>query len=330
MMTPIQGVKETKSSSINPKVMNQFKYISSFFFLLLFTSVQAQENSPLYRSTDNGESWHAWSEGLAGIERIDRILADGQMIYLLSEHKGILRSSDGGQKWIEPGFSLFLPRKIDVLHKFGSLLFAGTYQEGVYVSADQGNSWVSANKGLTDLTIRAFHSQKGVIWAGTNDGLFRWDTEKQLWEQQLKELQVNAIVEQEGKLFVATHKGIQSSTDLGKSWMIEMDQGTVKQLYQYQGQIYACAMSKKVWRYRPNTQQWADVTQEFPTAGYSTSILYMDDQVTYAAQSEQLYRKAKEHTQWEKVGNGLPTPFTYRDLKMVQPGVFLLACAKKH
>ncbi len=301
-----------------------------FFFLVLVTCTQAQENSPLYRSTDNGESWHAWSEGLAGINRIDRILADGRMIYLLSEHQGILRSSDGGQKWVEPGFSLFLPRKIDVLHKFGSLLFAGSYQEGVFVSADQGNSWVNSNQGLTDLTIRAFHSQKDMIWAGTNDGLFRWDAKEQRWEQQLKALQVNAIVQEEDKLFVATHKGIESSTDLGKTWNVEVNQGTVKQLYHFQGEIYACAMAKKVWKYNSNTQQWIDVTQEFPTEGYSTSILYMDEQVTYTAQAEQLYRKAKQQTQWEKVDNGLPTPFTYRDLKMVQPGVFLLACAKKH
>lgn len=296
---------------------------------LLFPIITVAQDGPLYRSTDNGQSWHTWSAGLSAAQRIDRILTDDQTIYVLSERQGLFRSTDGGKHWIQPGFSLFLPKKIDAIHKLGSLLYAGTYQEGVYVSADQGNSWVAVNQGLTDRTIRAFHSQDGHIWVGTNDGLYIWDTAAAHWKHQLKAVQVNAIAQGEGRIFVATHQGLQNSADGGRSWSIVLDQGAIKQLYAFDGQIYACAMTKEVWKYNAKADQWVNVTASFPAEGYSSSILYMDQDAIYVAQGQQLYRKTNHQTQWEQVGMPLSSPLQYRDLKMVQPGILLLACVTK-
>lgn len=303
-------------------------YLPHFrLYLLLFfpVAVQAQDG-PLYRSTDNGQSWHPWSVGLSAAKRIDRILPDDQLIYALSENQGLFRSTDGGKQWGRPGFSLFLPKKIDVLHKQASMLYAGTYQEGVYVSADQGSSWVAMNRGLNDLTIRAFHTLGEAIWVGTNDGLYLWNANSRQWQHQLKGVQVNAMAQAGDRFWVATHQGLQQSTNAGQTWEVVLDQGAIKQLYTFEGQVYACSMRKEVWKYQPKSRSWVEVTKDFPTEGYSSSILYLDKEVIYVAQGKQLYRKKPNQNQWEEVKLSSPQTLYYRDLKMLQPGVLLLAC----
>lgn len=299
------------------------------FAVLMGSPVQGQNGSPLYRSTDNGQSWHAWNQGLSEAMRVDQIMSYKEQYFVLTEAQGLFASSNQGKSWTKPGFSIFLPQKGDVIHAFNSLLWLGTYQEGVLVSADQGKTWVPCNKGLRNLTIRAFHSQGKHIWVGTNDGVYAWDAADNRWEQQLEGSQVNDFSQQGGRLFVATHEGIQVSADQGEHWQEVPVEGTVKQLYQWNGQLYACSMHRKVWKYDPLQDAWKDETAFFPSKGLSTTILYGDSDVIYVTQQELLYRKFTSQGQWELVSNGLRDAAFFRDLKMVQPGVLLLACTAK-
>ena len=224
---------------------------------------------------------------------------------------------------------MLLPQKGDVIHVFNGLLWLGTYEDGVLVSADQGNSWVPCNKGLENQTIRAFHSQGKQLWVGTNDGVYQWDASNRKWKAQLAGIQVNDFAQIGPQLFVATHKGVQTSEDQGKHWKTTSIDGTITQLYQWEGELLACSMRRKVWQYDPSRAAWRDNTAFFPAKGLSTTILYGDEEVIYATQEQHLYRKYKGQSQWELVSNGLDQAVYFRDLKMVQPGVFLLACAAK-
>lgn len=289
----------------------------------------AQQGSPLYRSTDNGKTWHPWNKGLNGTVRVDRIMSHSKNYYLLTEGHGLYVSSDEGRSWTKPGFSMLLPQKGDVIHVFNGLLWLGTYEDGVLVSADQGNSWVPCNKGLENQTIRAFHSQGKQLWVGTNDGVYQWDASNSIWKAQLAGIQVNDFAQLGPQLFVATHKGIQVSKDQGTHWKTASVDGTITQLYQWEGELLACSMRQKVWKYDPTREAWRDHSTFFPAKGLSTTILYGDEEVIYATQDQHLYRKYKGQAQWELVSNGLDQAVHFRDLKMVQPGVFLLACTAK-
>lgn len=292
-------------------------------------SVLAQEGSPLYRSTDNGKSWHAWDEGLSETVRVDQIMSYKERFFLLTEGQGLFVSSNKGKSWTKPGFSMFLPQKGDVIHAFNDLLWLGTYQDGVLVSADQGNSWVPCNRGLGDLTIRAFHSYEENIWVGTNDGIYIWDSADRRWEQQLEGVQVNDFSQEGDRLFVATHQGMQRSIDQGGHWEPVLEDGAIKQLYRWNKQLYACSMHRNIWRYDPVQDIWNDATGFFPPDGFSTTILYGDEDVIYVTQAGLLYRKLSTQGKWELVSNGLGDAAAFRDLTMVQPGVLLLACAAK-
>ena len=297
--------------------------------LVMGSSVLAQQGSPLYRSTDNGLSWHAWNQGLSEAKRVDQILSFKEQYFILTEDQGLFVSSKQAKYWKKPGFSMFLPQKGDVIHAFNKLLWLGTYQNGILVSSDQGNSWVPCNKGLKDKTIRAFHSHDHNLWVGTNDGIYIWNSINNSWEQQLDGIQVNDFAQQGERLFVATHQGIQMSTDQGKHWKQALGQGTIKQLYQWNKQLYACSMHRQVWKYDSVKANWIDDSGAFPAEGLSTTILYGDDEVIYITQGKHLYRKFNTQHQWELVSKGLGDAAFFRDLKMVRPGVLLLACAVK-
>lgn len=288
-----------------------------------------QQGGPLYRSTDNGKTWHPWNEGLAEALRVDQIMPYAERIFILTEGQGLFVSSDEGRRWTKPGFSMLLPQKGDVIHAYKNLLWLGTYEKGVLVSADQGNSWVPCNQGLQNLTIRAFHSRGEHLWVGTNEGVYRWDAAANMWNAQLEGIQVNDFAQMGNRLFVATHQGLQVSDDQGLNWEAVAMEGTIKQLYLWNGQLYASSMHRKVWKYSSAGNTWQDDTTFFPPQGLSTTILYGDEEVIYVTQEQQFYRKDKGQTSWELVSNGLGQAAYFRDLKMVQPGVFFLACAAK-
>lgn len=299
------------------------------FATLIGHSALAQGGSPLYRSTDNGKSWHTSDQGLNEAVRVDQIMSFKKQYFILTEGQGLYVSSNQGKSWSKPGFSMFLPAKGDVIHAYNDLLWLGTYRDGVLVSADQGNSWVPCIKGLRDLTIRAFHSHEENIWVGTNDGVYLWNATDKAWDQQLEGVQVNDFSQQGNRLFVATHQGMQRSIDQGQHWETVLEEGAVKQLYRWNMQLYACSMHRKIWRYDPAKDIWNDATGFFPTAGLSTTILHGDEEVIYVTQERKLYRKFTTQGQWELVSNGLSNAAAFRDLTMVQPGVLLLACTAK-
>ena len=310
--------------------MNKVVFIASLLFATLIGHLAVgQAGSPLYRSTDNGKTWHPWNQGLTQALRVDRIMEQAEKIFVLTEGQGLFVSLDEGKHWTKPGFSMLLPQKGDVIHAHKNLLWLGTYKKGVLVSADQGNSWVPCNQGLQDLTIRAFHSREEHLWVGTNEGVYRWDIATKKWEAQLEGIQVNDFAQMGKHLFVATHKGMQVSGDRGLNWKETGVKGTITQLYDWNAQLYACSMHRKVWKYSSARETWEDDTTFFPPQGLSTTILYGDEKVIYVTQKQQLYRKFTGQTQWEPVSNGLSKALFFRDLKMVQPGVFLLACAAK-
>jgi Secretion system C-terminal sorting domain len=132
-------------------------------------------NTGAFVSTDGGSFWTQtgvsspfifYSVMTMGIDSRGRIFAGTDM-------SGAYYSDDLGVNWNSiPSISgksvtCFLVNN-------PAMYFAGTSDSGAFASTDHGSNWHLSNNGLTDSSIMSLNvDQQGLLYVGTNKGLFR-------------------------------------------------------------------------------------------------------------------------------------------------------------
>ncbi|MDT8401924.1 MAG: sialidase family protein [Bacteroidales bacterium] len=99
-------------------------------------------NGLIYRSADQGESWHACSKPYPGRdELIYTYVSNDDDLWVYAQGERIKRSKDGGDTWTEI-YSLESAGFGDVFRlNNGNLLFHGSNCCSLYLSDDDGTSW---------------------------------------------------------------------------------------------------------------------------------------------------------------------------------------------
>ena len=102
--------------------------------------------------------------------------------------RGLVRSTDGGETW-EEVISDLTPHGIfgvmvdpdDPDHLFIRLAF-----ERIYESRDGAYAWEALWEGMEThhVVLSMARSPSGELWAGTHDGLFRWDQQAERWQRE--------------------------------------------------------------------------------------------------------------------------------------------------
>lgn len=178
---------------------------------------------PLYRSTDNGDTWS--NVGFSPTPpsyytRINALSIANDSCVLAASAGDVFRSTDLGLTWNSTNSGQISP--ISFFHTSGltNYLYAmGT--QGIFRSIDKGATWTQVNNGLTDSKIAAFASSaNGYFYAGTDSGLFTSQNEGDNWtscgfqNQSIK----SVVVDTAGTIFVNSTAGIFFSSDLGQGW----------------------------------------------------------------------------------------------------------------
>ena len=124
----------------------------------------------VFASTDNGETWNAFSNRPKG-DAVGFVITDN------AEQTGIA-------------------------------MYLALQREGVFRSADGGKGWAPLDDGLTGRTISAVAAIKDVVFVGTDRGLYRLNSGE--WEQLPvdRSRTVQALAVSEGNLYVGTGSGI--------------------------------------------------------------------------------------------------------------------------
>ena len=178
---------------------------------------------------------------------------DGRQL-LATDRSGVLSSDDGGKTFTSAngGFSQRVVQTLLVDAKQPQTLYAGVLNDkiygGVFVSTDDGGSWRQQAEGLggRDVFVLA-QSDNGVIFAGTNDGVFKlengaWKPGGDILSHSIRKVTVrerkkrvtrtvdavtkNGAIEgrvhsldlRDATWYAATVKGVYRSTDRGVSW----------------------------------------------------------------------------------------------------------------
>ena len=118
------------------------------------------------------------------------IAAHGDTLYIVSVDE-IFASSDDGETWhafcsrpVGSTVGLIVTNEVQ---QEGLTMYLALENKGVFRSMDSGGHWDLLNEGLVGKRIRAVTAVGNRVFAGTNDGLYRLNSD--VWEQSLKATQ---------------------------------------------------------------------------------------------------------------------------------------------
>ncbi len=132
----------------------------------------------VYLSTDTGRTWSLISTGALSGSYVTSIVAEKSELFASTFNgNGVLGgniflSTDNGTNWIVENNGLSSGPQVNALNVTDTNLFAGIYYEGVYLSTNDGTRWQAVNTGLGDLMVRSLCVFGGILFAGTDSGVW--------------------------------------------------------------------------------------------------------------------------------------------------------------
>jgi photosystem II stability/assembly factor-like uncharacterized protein len=169
-------------------------------------TVYAGTTEGLYKTLDGGKNWKRMTGPDVIVNDVFVDPKNPQHVLLATDRSGVLESDDAAFsfKASNTGFSQRQVASLLVDTKAPQTIFVGVVNDktygGVFVSRDDGATWSQQSNGLQGRDVFALsQSADGVILAGTNAGIFRWDGTT--WQPDGK------IVKPEQKTSYVVHKG---------------------------------------------------------------------------------------------------------------------------
>jgi photosystem II stability/assembly factor-like uncharacterized protein len=182
----------------------------------------------VYRRASDADRWEPLPQGFRDRHvHVFKSDPDSQVFYAGTDG-GLLRSDDGGQTWVEVTSGLTGRGMPDLAvdpqspeHLYIRLKF-----ERVYESWDGGQNWKARWEGLGAAreVISIDLGFSGLLIAGANDGLFRWNSDDGLWQRVAPELEGQTVFtvvidpRDEAVVYAGATDGLWYSRDGGDSW----------------------------------------------------------------------------------------------------------------
>jgi photosystem II stability/assembly factor-like uncharacterized protein len=175
-------------------------------------TVYAGTTEGLYKTLDGGTNWKRMTGPDVIINDVYVDPKNPQHVLLATDRSGVLESDDAATtfKASNSGFSQRQVSSILVDAKTPQTILVGVVNDkiygGVFVSHDDGATWSQQSNGLEGRDVFDLsQSADGVILAGTNAGIFRWDGSA--WKPDGK------VVKSETKTSYVVRKGKRTKVD---------------------------------------------------------------------------------------------------------------------
>ena len=175
-------------------------------------TVYAGTTEGLYKTLDGGTTWKRMTGPDVIVNDVFVDPKNPQHVLLATDRNGVLESEDSATtfKASNTGFSQRQVASLLIDAKTPQTILAGVVNDktygGVFFSHDDGATWTQQSNGLQGRDVFDMaQSADGVILAGTNAGIFRWDGTN--WQPDAK------IVKPVKKTSYVVHKGKRSKVD---------------------------------------------------------------------------------------------------------------------
>lgn len=235
-------------------------------------------NYGVYRSTDNGNSWHDF--GMFFTQFVSCFLIKDNLIFAGLMNGGIFRTTFNSSNWVE---LIGVPEVLSTrdLLLSGSTIFAGTGQ-GVIKSIDNGINWDTSGMYSLNHPVLSLLLHNSNIYAGTAEsGIYKSSNNGFSWIAVTSGTSfrwVNSLASYNQYIFSGADNGIFMSSDNGETW-VDKNQGfvaipSVSGLTIHNGYLFASTYSQSIWRRQiSDIINVNNISSEIPS-GYSLSQNY--------------------------------------------------------
>ena len=305
---------------MKPKTTN-LKYLIFTFLFAFSCHGQKQESSSeveiIFFSADQGKSWQNRSKGLsptAGIG-LGGISASGDTLALFSKDKGLYLFHQASESWENiPTDKELLRQNPSAVLFFSRKLFVATQTNGVYQTNNLGKTWSQVNAGLESLTIRKFVVFNDQLFAGTNSGVYAFDSQTESWSKEIGSptLQVNGFAVLDNTLYIGTNQGIFSRIKTQTGWNSVLEGISLHNVSTDQKKLFAETYNELL--ISPDFgQTWQSAQTGLPPTLYTFNVINHQNS-TYAAQWDGVYRWNNATHSWNPASAGIPAGLAIHNL----------------
>ena len=292
-------VDETEVSTPKPQWI-QTKGPAGGLVNTLFTTtrgdIYAGTATNFYKMADDGHSWKlVIAGGATSLSLKDWMMGGTQQ---MTERNGtlyiaidaeMLTSTDHGETWTSLGkhpkgqpVGLVITDGVPGAEDGVTLNLA--LVEGVFRSVDAGKSWIPLNdENLADRKIRAIAAVENTLFAGTDSGLYRLNTDT--WEKltvrpaEMSEMKtaIHALAVDEHRLYVAAGKVLTNQNQIGMQLRTSITGSAEWSLYRStdQGDTWYSIDPRKRQEHEEERQQPGQFGMSFPFPGAEGTEIYM-------------------------------------------------------
>jgi hypothetical protein len=205
-----------------------------------FTVFAGTTGNGVFKSTDGGRTWAAFSTGLTNLDiratAVSPNFGSDQTVFAATAG-GVFRTTNGGSTWIpiNNGLTNLDVKSIATSPNYPSdkSVFAGT-SGGVFRSSDGGASWTQLNSGLSNLDVRnvvlsPHFTSDQTVFAGTyGGGVFKSTDGGSTWSStnigitnlNVTDIAISPSYPTDGVLYVGTYGGgMFKSATSGNTWI---------------------------------------------------------------------------------------------------------------
>ena len=222
----------------------------------LFTTtrgdIYAGTSTNFYKMSDDGHSWKLVIAGdPTSLSLKDWIMGGTQQmvesddaIYVATNEE-VLTSTDDGETWTSlgahpKGQPVGMVITDEVSGAGSDMILNLGLVDGVFRSVDAGKSWIPLNDGnLADRKIRAIAAVEHTLFAGTDSGLYRLNTDTDTWKKLTirpaeiseNQLAIHALAVDEHRLYVAVGNELTNQNQRGRQLKSSMTGNSEWSLY---------------------------------------------------------------------------------------------------
>ena len=284
----------------------------------------------VYFSFDNGNSWKKTNKGLPENISIGlgSISTSDNQLALVTKESGVYIFDFNNNIWTNfPTDEQILKNNVGALIFFKNDIYLGTQNGGVYTFNPAEKKWKVLNNGLITKTIRRFEIIGTTLYVCTNNGLYSLDENKKSWtfEYGNNSLQVNGVTTFNNYIYIATNQGVYKKDTSQKKWEEILSNHSVHNISADEKNIYAMTYNELLLRSKDGIT-WQKAQDGLPKELYTFNIITQND-VTFAAQWDGIYKKTNFDLVWEKSSNGLPEKFAATNLSTYK-GILITTTSK--
>jgi len=280
------------------------------------TSFYAGTLDGVFRSTDNGATWQAFSSGLPALPDVEFFGECGQYVFAVTDDAGVFRTARDKDSWIAVNAGLPEKPYFWCLAGCGRNLFAGLVSDGVYRLTGDGTRWEAASSGLPAAAdVQCFAEDGPYLFAGLKKGgVFRSADGGASWEAAGSGLpgdaDVQSLAAHGSFLFAGLHKGgAYRSADRGDTWQV-VNSGLPKDpfvdFFAASGPYLFAGAYSRVFRSADDAATWVAVSPGLPR-GTRVHALAANGRVLLAGIEDFGICRSADHGQsWAMANTGLP------------------------